>query len=451
MTEPSSQAATLNQAYTSLAVNRLRMDALGSLEADNNGVTTIGGGAFVNNSGSTRSVGDLVICDTTANDDFTTTTTVADGRVLGVVIDGSIANGVKGAIQTRGPALVNVTGSVARGDYLVASGTAAMAQSNGPSMRPGVFAVALEANSGGTVIALLYGHCVFGNPQNHLTNGGFEIWQRGSGAFTGSGTYSSDRWFSSLNGTSTLSVSKDTQVNNDLGSNSCAALTYVHNIASNYWQKIENYIEMRGRTISLSMRVKTATASSVRLTISDGVATTVGNFHSGSGVYETLTVTRTIAGGATQVLVGVELDASATIYLDNAMLVISQSAWDFVPLTPHEDLARCLRYYQRFSPSTSNTGIGSGQAGSTTQAYISLPILAEMGGNPSLTVSATSDWSLWLANTTVQAATAISLNGNGAGRSVQLGVQVASGLVAGNATTLVSSNTTAWLALEWNP
>jgi len=153
---PSSVAQALNAAAPSLAYNRLRLDALGSLEADSNGVTTNGGGNFLNNSGSTRSVGDVVIYDTTTNDTFNTTTTVGDTRVLGVVIDGSIANAVRGAIQTRGPVLVNVSNAVARGDYLTTSGTAGQAQSNGGRIIPGTFAVALEASSGGTCIVLMF-------------------------------------------------------------------------------------------------------------------------------------------------------------------------------------------------------------------------------------------------------------------------------------------------------
>src|SRR5499427_9021761 len=59
---------------------------------------------------------------------------------------------------------------------------------------------------------------------NLLTNGGFEIWQRGNGPFTANGVYTSDRWFIALQGTDTLSVSKDTtNVDPNSGSQACAA------------------------------------------------------------------------------------------------------------------------------------------------------------------------------------------------------------------------------------
>src|SRR5215467_12699065 len=32
------------------------------------------------------------------------------------------------------------------------------------------------------------------NRRNYLVNGGFEIWQRGTGPFQGNGTYWADRW-----------------------------------------------------------------------------------------------------------------------------------------------------------------------------------------------------------------------------------------------------------------
>src|SRR5215468_5934538 len=39
---------------------------------------------------------------------------------------------------------------------------------------------------------------------NLLTNGGFEIWQRGAAGFTATGIYSADRWYNGLGGTSSF-------------------------------------------------------------------------------------------------------------------------------------------------------------------------------------------------------------------------------------------------------
>jgi hypothetical protein len=179
---------------------------------------------------------------------------------------------------------------------------------------------------------------------NLLTNGGFEIWQR-TGPFTAQGAYTTDRWSISLGGTSTISVSRDT-TNVDGPSLACAACVYTHNAVSYLIQKVEDVTQLKGRTISVSLRVRTATTNAVRLNVGDGVTATPGTFHSGSGVYETLTVTKTIASNATLLNCSIEFDASCTAYLDNAMLVVGSTAADYVPLHPADDLARCLRYYE---------------------------------------------------------------------------------------------------------
>src|SRR5215471_9446079 len=41
---------------------------------------------------------------------------------------------------------------------------------------------------------------------SQLVNGGFEIWQRGNGPFTTSGSFTADRWLIVLGGTSTISI-----------------------------------------------------------------------------------------------------------------------------------------------------------------------------------------------------------------------------------------------------
>src|SRR5215831_2861310 len=58
---------------------------------------------------------------------------------------------------------------------------------------------------------------------NLLTNGGFEIWQRGNGPFTAG--YHADRWTLQAGGTDTFSVSRDS-TNQDTGSQYCAAVTF---------------------------------------------------------------------------------------------------------------------------------------------------------------------------------------------------------------------------------
>src|SRR5215467_3631052 len=180
---------------------------------------------------------------------------------------------------------------------------------------------------------------------NLLTNGGFEIWQRGT-SFTGpNGAWSADRWQINLNGTSAMTVAKDTATL-PAGSTASMSVVYTHNVASNIQQKLEDTKGVQ-RPCSFSILARSSVASAVRPWWSNdgGTTKTYGAYHSGGGQYETLSVTNfTFSGGFP--MVGVEFGASGTFYLDNAMLVVGSVAADYAPLHPADDLARCLRYYE---------------------------------------------------------------------------------------------------------
>lgn len=111
---------------------------------------------WANDSGGVRTAGDVVI----ENGDrtFTTTTSVGNRLVIGIVEDASVANGVNGCIRHTGyQAGVKVQGAVTAGDYLRTSATAGRAESAGTTPVDGAFAIALTANGGGagTVNAFL--------------------------------------------------------------------------------------------------------------------------------------------------------------------------------------------------------------------------------------------------------------------------------------------------------
>ena len=187
-----------------------------------------------------------------------------------------------------------------------------------------------------------------------LTNGSFDVWQRGNGPFTGNSAYSSDRWQSLIFGTDALSISRDT-ANVDTGSRAGAACTFSLGTGGGSTAIGQQYnagdgFQVAGRVVSASVRVKTATASAVRIGIfTDGTGgtTTYSSFHTGGGAYQTLTVTVTVPTNATTVwLYAGVFAASCTAYLDNAMLVVGSQPADYAPLHPADDLARCLRYYE---------------------------------------------------------------------------------------------------------
>src|SRR5262245_8471284 len=277
-----------------------------------------------------------------------------------------------------------------------------------------------------------------------LVNGGLEIWQRGVGAFTTSGTYGPDRWLLNIGAGSTLSLTRD-NANQDTGSQFCASCVYTHAVES-YLQQlmVEEVVGLRGRTLTFSARVRTATAGAARLAIYDSGtgAYTYGAYHTGSGAYQTLAVTLTVSATATNLRPSLALGASCTAFLDSATLVVGNPAPAFVPLSPTDDWLRCWRYYQVWGGINALQYIVGGQCYSTTRAQFALALQVPMAGAPTVTVSAAGDFGVWSATATNIACTALSAS-IADPRSVYLDATVASGLVAGDATILHANSTTA--------
>lgn len=208
---------------------------------------------------------------------------------------------------------------------------------------------------------------------NLLTNGGFEMWQRGAGPFT-TASYTADRWLIELGGGSTISVARDGAVANvDAGSQFCAAITYTHAVASNLVQHVEAVQGLRRRQLVFSARVRTSTAAAFRLNLSsDGTApvAVISSGHTGSGAYETLaTAVFTVPADATKLFARLQLQGSGTVTIDNAMLVVGTAPADYAPLHAADDLTRCLRYYEIIGAAAGNDFVVSGHAVAASQLW----------------------------------------------------------------------------------
>jgi hypothetical protein len=229
---------------------------------------------------------------------------------------------------------------------------------------------------------------------NLLTNGGFEIWQRGNGPFTGTSTRAADMWQINLVGADTLSVSRDT-ANADASTGACAAVTYTRSTGGTVFSQtglVEQLNTLKGRTVAFSMRVRCATANAVRLRIYDPVTgATYSAYHTGGGAYETLTHSRVVAATATNLLVDAVFDQSCTAYLDNAMLVVGSQAADYAPLHPSDDLARCLRYYEVIGDSYPYPVLG-GYGLTSQNLFTNVPFIAKKPVSPTVTKNGT--WSV---------------------------------------------------------
>jgi hypothetical protein len=288
--------------------------------------------------------------------------------------------------------------------------------------------------------------------QNMLTNPGFEVWQRGTGPFALDGAVAADRWQLSVGASSTLSVGRDASTNADTGSVYDAACTYVHGTASALYQKMEDYGQLRGRTVTFAVRVKTAAAGAVRARVWDSVnGFRDGAFHTGSGAYETLTVTAPIAATATGVQVFVQFNASATAYVDNAVLVVGSAAPTYAPLGPADDLTRCQRYYYEVGGLHANEAAATMHSFAGGQARGTLRFPVEMAVAPAMAVSAPGDWALYTSAGVIVACTGIApvvLTR----RSVLFDATCAGGLLAGGGTTLIANSTlAARIRFEANP
>ena len=190
---------------------------------------------------------------------------------------------------------------------------------------------------------------------NLLTNGGFKIWQRGNGAFTANLAYTADQWLLNIGGGSTLSVSRVTTVTSNGGDGDAGAqLGYTFAAAGGQLQtlRISDRPGLKGKTLTLSARVYAQVPNAVRLSLTGdgtGAVTVYSASHSGSSNFETLTVTYSVPNDATylQCYVPYFIASAATVFVQNAMLVVGSQASNYVPLHPADDLARCLRYYEK--------------------------------------------------------------------------------------------------------
>jgi len=124
--------------------------------------------------------------------------------------------------------------------------------------------------------------------------------------------------------------------NETIKDGSLYALKFVPTAANNYlrFPSDQYYLEyhykkFRGRTVAFGAWVKTSTASHARIRIDDSTGGTYSSYHTGSGSWEWLEVTRQIAATTTQFFIRIYADASPSvdgstiIYISQPMLVFS--------------------------------------------------------------------------------------------------------------------------------
>ena len=210
---------------------------------------------------------------------------------------------------------------------------------------------------------------IAGKP-NLLTDGGFEVWDRGAGAFTagGGGTYVANIWVATASqasgGPVSLTVAKETGSTNVSGAS--AKLVWARNGATNpsgiMAQKLEDYLELKGKSVAFAMDIN-ATAAGVQLAIGDVSSNTATSALSTSvNAWQRLTVATTVPlTGTLYVRVYMPTTADCTCYLDNGMLVGGTAPSAYIPLHPNDENSRCKRYYQVTRVSMRNDAANAGQ------------------------------------------------------------------------------------------
>lgn len=235
------------------------------------------------------------------------------------------------------------------------------------------------------IVALFAAVAAVGATQ--LVNGGMEVFQRG-GSITANNAYAHDRWQLLLGGTSTCTITDDPTIV-ATGSGHAMKVAYVHGSAVSYVeQKLEHYLQLRGRTVTFSFLMAKAIAGGFRPYIMDSGVRYYGSTSTTTGAYLLLTVTRVVGAASTGVSVGWELSASDTSYVDNAVLNIGTTPQVYVPALLADDQARCLRYYWKLGPHPTFPH-WSGYQGAGLTIAITLPFPVPMAVAPTLTLGGT--------------------------------------------------------------
>ena len=207
---------------------------------------------------------------------------------------------------------------------------------------------------------------------NLLTNGGFEVWQRGAGAFSANGAYTADRWQISLGGSDTVNVARGSGAS---PGNYYLSMTVTH-VAGGFAalkQDLKNSDgnQFKGKTLTFSADVSSTTNLAILILAMDGTGAVNVNSpnHPGNSQWTRLSVTAPIPSDNTNVAVHLWATGSGTVMIDNAMLVVGSTPADYVPMHPADDLARCQRYYEIMYPEAFGYAVGGGQQVGYTHSF----------------------------------------------------------------------------------
>ena len=150
-----------------------------------------------------------------------------------------------------------------------------------------------------------------------------------------------------------------------------------------------------------------------------------------------------------QILFTVGAQISGTWTIGNVQLEPGTVATPFERQLYNAQLAQCQRYFAQFGGSSTNDNVGAGQAIAAGAAQISIRFPVPMRTNPTLDTFTASNWSVLNGSASLVACTAIALAGGQTSvYGTQLSITVASGLTAGQGSSLLANTVNARLPLN---
>jgi hypothetical protein len=326
---------------------------------------------------------------------------------------------------------------------------------------------------GSTAVPTSYG---FTAGKNAIINGAFNVWQRGT-SFSGVGGYAiynaADRFcISSVGASSTVSQQAFTYGTAPVAGYESAYFMRLATAASamTYFdiaQKIEDVRTFAGQTVTMSFWAKSNVATtlvpqiiqqfgssgSTQVTTSGTTLTTTTSWvrYSATIVVPSIAGKTIGAGSSTSAFLAYSSGTINSVTLDTWgwQVESGSTATSFQTATGtfQGELAACQRYYYRQTVTAANQAFGMAQAYSTTNAYGAIPFPVAMRTAPTaLEQSGTAgDYRITTANFGAVNCTSVPAHNIATTWQGTVVFAAASGLVAGNGSSLQSTATNAYL------
>jgi hypothetical protein len=298
---------------------------------------------------------------------------------------------------------------------------------------------------------------------NLVTNGGFEVWQRGNGPFTGNtgGVIHADRWYIQTTGTAAGTATRETAIvdgfsGSAVSINVTATTAASSDTANSAFLETMNMSEaaasIAGRIATTQFRVYTTTA---------GAVVTPAWYVGGSGwvqgtpvtlaasTWTSVSQTGTVPASGAIWSIGLVFHTVAVYKVDNVTAVPGPVPARYAPMHPAEELARCLRYYEKWGTGAFEVW-ASGQSSTATAAQFPIRYVTPKAVTATVTLSGpASDHRILNGAGGGVAATAMSA-ANPSANGCSINATTAGSLAVGQAVLLYTPGNT-YFTVEANP